>query len=245
MMRWGCIELDNSAVIWISRMKPTEKPRVKICCIGSIGEAWMAIEHGASALGLVSEMPSGPGPIPESLIAEITATIPPGISSFLLTCRQDAGSIIDQQRRLRVNTIQLCDRLPAGTHRALRDALPGVSLVQVVHVTGPEAVEEAIAVAPHVDAVLLDSGNQSLAIKELGGTGRTHDWSLSRTIREAIDVPLFLAGGLKPHNVAAAIQEVRPFGIDVCSGLRTDGALDRRKLDEFFIQVSKVAEFST
>jgi phosphoribosylanthranilate isomerase len=218
-------------------MKPTRIPRVKICCIASISEAWMAIEHGASALGLVSEMPSGPGPIPETLIAEVAATIPPGVSSFLLTCRQDAASIIDQQRRLKVNTIQLCDRLPAGVHQELRDTLPGVSLVQVVHVTGPESVEEAIAVAPQVDAILLDSGNQSLAIKELGGTGRTHDWSLSRKIREAIEVPLFLAGGLKPDNVAAAIQEVQPFGIDVCSGLRTDGALDRRKLAEFFTQI--------
>ena len=194
----------------------------------------MAIEHGASAVGLVSAMPSGPGPIAEELIGEIAATIPPGVSSFLLTCLQDAASIIDQQRRLRVNTIQLCDRLPVGTHRVLRDALPGVSLVQVVHVTGREAVEEAVAVAPLVDAVLLDSGNQSLAVKELGGTGRTHDWSLSREIREAIDVPLYLAGGLRPENVAAAIHEVQPFGIDVCSGLRTDGALDRRKLAHFF-----------
>lgn len=197
----------------------------------------MAIEHGASAIGLVSEMPSGPGPIAEELIAEIAATIPPGVSSFLLTCRQDAKSIIDQQRRLRVNTLQLCDRLPPGAHRELREALPGVSLVQVVHVTGPESVDEAIAVGQHVDAVLLDSGNQSLAIKELGGTGRTHDWSLSRKIREAIDIPLYLAGGLKPHNVAAAIEAVQPFGVDVCSGLRTDGALDRHKLADFFTQI--------
>ena len=218
-------------------MKSTRKPRVKICCIASVAEAWLAIEHGASALGLVSAMPSGPGPISETLIAEIAATIPPGISSFLLTCRQDAASIIDQQGRLRVNTIQICDRLPAGTHQELRDALPGVSLVQVVHVTGPEAVDEAVAVSRFVDAVLLDSGNQSLEIKELGGTGRTHDWSLSRKIREAIDVPLFLAGGLKPHNVADAIQEVEPFGIDVCSGLRTNGALDRHKLSAFFAAI--------
>jgi len=225
-------------------MKSTHKPRVKICCIASVAEAWMAIEQGASAIGLVSEMPSGPGPIPESLIAEIAATIPPGVSSFLLTCQQDAVAIIDQQRRLRVNTIQICDRLPAGSHRILREALPGVSLVQVVHVTGPEAVDEAIAVASHVDAVLLDSGNQSLSIKELGGTGRTHDWSLSRRIREAIDVPLYLAGGLKPHNVAAAIQEVQPFGIDVCSGLRTDGALDRHKLAQFFAEVRNLSSVS-
>lgn len=197
----------------------------------------MAIEHGASALGLVSAMPSGPGPIPDSLIAEIAATVPPGVSSFLLTCEQDADAIIDQQRRLGVNTIQICDRLPAGSHRALREGLPGVALVQVVHVTGPESVDEAIEVAPYVDGVLLDSGNQALAIKELGGTGRTHDWSLSRKIREAIEVPLFLAGGLKPDNVAAAIQEVQPFGIDVCSGLRPNGTLDRYKLAEFFTAV--------
>jgi phosphoribosylanthranilate isomerase len=206
--------------------------------MASVEEAWMAIEAGASAVGLVSAMPSGPGPIPEELIAEIAAIIPPGVSSFLLTCLQDAASIIDQQRRLRVNTIQICDRLTQGSYHDLREALPGISLVQVVHVTGPEAVDEAIAVAPHVDAILLDSGNQSLAIKELGGTGRTHDWTLSRKIREAIDVPLFLAGGLNPSNVAAAIQEVQPFGIDVCSGLRTNGHLDREKLAAFFTQIN-------
>ena len=219
-------------------MKPTAKPRVKICCIASVEEAWMAIEAGASAIGLVSAMPSGPGPIPEELIADIAATVPPGISSFLLTCLQDVDSIVDQQRRLRVNTIQICDRLTRGTYQELRKALPGVSLVQVVHVTGPEAVDEAIAVAPHVDAVLLDSGNQSLAIKELGGTGRTHDWTLSRKIREAIEAPMFLAGGLNPSNVAAAIREVQPFGIDVCSGLRTDGSLDAMKLTEFFTRIN-------
>jgi phosphoribosylanthranilate isomerase len=218
-------------------MRATTRPRVKICCIAGIEEAWMAIEAGASAIGLVSAMPSGPGPIPEDLIAEIAATVPPGVSSFLLTCSQDAASIIDQQRRLRVNTIQICDRLTRGSYQELREELPGVSLVQVVHVTGPESVEEAIAVAPHVNAVLLDSGNQSLAIKELGGTGRTHDWSLSRKIREAIDVPLFLAGGLNPTNVAAAIREVQPFGIDVCSGLRTKGALDPQKLSDFFTHI--------
>src|SRR5690348_441669 len=215
------------------------KPRVKICCIASVEEAWMAIEAGASAVGLVSAMPSGPGPIPEELIAEIAVTIPPGVSSFLLTCLQDAASIINQQRRLRVNTIQICDRLTEGSYQDLREALPGISLVQVVHVTGPEAVGEAIAVAPHVDAVLLDSGNQSLAIKELGGTGRTHDWTLSRTIREAIDVPMYLAGGLNPANVARAIREVQPFGIDVCSGLRTNGRLDQHKLVEFFNAANK------
>jgi phosphoribosylanthranilate isomerase len=197
----------------------------------------MAIDHGAAGIGLVSAMPSGPGPIDEDLIAEIAEVVPPGIATFLLTCKQDVASIVDQQQRLKVNTIQICDRLVDGTYADLRAALPGVSLVQVIHVTGPEAVEEAQSIAAEVDAILLDSGNQSLQVKELGGTGRTHDWSLSQRIRETIDVPLFLAGGLKPDNVAEAIRFVQPFGVDVCSGLRTEGHLDQNKLSNFFAAI--------
>jgi|SRR5437667_2380117 len=219
-------------------MKSASIPRVKICCIASTQEARLAIQSGASAIGLVSEMPSGPGPIPEDLIAEIAATIPPAIGSFLLTCKQDAQSIIEQQHRLRTNTIQICDRLESGTHADLRKALPGISLVQVIHVTGPQSVDEAVAVSAIVDAILLDSGNQSLAIKELGGTGRTHDWSLSRRIREQVSVPVFLAGGLKDSNVAEAIRAVEPFGVDVCSGVRSNGALDESKLKAFFAAVT-------
>ena len=220
-------------------MQPTLNPRVKICCMGSVAEAWLAIASGASAVGLVSAMPSGPGVIAEDLIAEIAAQLPPAIGSFLLTCKTDPQAIVDQQRRLRVNTIQICDRLELPSYRILREGLPGVSLVQVIHITGSESVDEAIAVAPFVDAVLLDSGNQSLPVKELGGTGRTHDWNLSVQIREAIEVPLFLAGGLKAENVADAITHVRPFGVDVCSGVRTDGKLDEQKLGAFFAAVGR------
>lgn len=200
----------------------------------------MAINHGASAIGLVSAMPSGPGPIAEGLIADIASKIPPGVATFLLTCKQEVEAIIDQQRRLRVNTIQICDRIEAGSYEKLRQALPGVSLVQVIHVTGRESVSEAVSVAPLVDAILLDSGNQSLPIKELGGTGRTHDWSVSREIRESVSVPIFLAGGLRSDNVRQAIDAVRPFGVDVCSGVRTNGALDEPKLSAFFAQVHPV-----
>lgn len=216
-------------------MEACDKPRVKICCIGSAAEARLAISYGASALGLVSEMPSGPGVIPEDLIARIAGRVPPPIASFLLTCRPDAASIISQQRRAGVNTIQLCDWPEAmDSYGELRRALPGIALVQVVHVTGPEAVDEAVRVASAVDAILLDSGNQSLPVKELGGTGRTHDWRLSRLIREAVAVPVFLAGGLNSSNVARAVREVGPFGVDVCSGVRTGGKLDEEKLAAFF-----------
>ncbi|HEY9502979.1 MAG TPA: phosphoribosylanthranilate isomerase [Pyrinomonadaceae bacterium] len=221
-------------------MKPSYKTRVKICCIASVNEARMAIDHGADAIGLVSAMPSGPGPIAEELIAEIARSVPASIGTFLLTCKQDVSSIIAQQQFVRVNTIQICDRLVEGSYDDLRDALPGVKLVQVIHVTGDESVEEAIAIAPLVDSILLDSGNQSLAVKELGGTGRVHDWRLSRRIRESIDVPIFLAGGLKPENVGQAIAEVRPFGVDVCSSLRPQGSLNRDLLASFFNAIDQV-----
>jgi len=107
----------------------------------------------------------------------------------------------------------------------------------VVHVTGEEAIERALEVVPNVDAILLDSGNPNLPERELGGTGRTHDWRISRRIREKVNVPVFLAGGLRPDNVAAAIQEVQPFGVDVCTGVRSEDCLDEAKLAAFFESV--------
>ncbi len=216
--------------------------RVKICCIRCVGEAQLAIRHGAAALGLVSEMPSGPGPIPEHRIAEVAARVPPPIATFLLTSKQDPAAIVGQQRRCGVNTIQLCDRLPPGAHPALRAALPGVSLVQVIHVVGEESIQEALEVASLVEALLLDSGNQRLPVKELGGTGRTHDWTISAQIVSRAPVPVFLAGGLTADNVQAAIQTVRPFAVDVCSGVRTDGALDEGKLERFMAAVAAARE---
>jgi len=202
----------------------------------------MAVACGASAVGLVSEMPSGPGVIAEAEIARIAAVGPPGVASFLLTCKQDVASIIAQQKRVGTNTLQLCDRLLEGTHADLRAALPGIALVQVIQVTGPDALEEAALIAPHVHALLLDSGNQNLAVKELGGTGRVHDWEISRQICRTVSVPVFLAGGLKPENVAHAVRQVQPYGLDVCSGVRAEGRLDRRKLERFFEAVHALAE---
>ena len=221
-------------------MQPTLLPRIKICCIASVEEAALAVAGGASALGLVSAMPTGPGPISEELIAKIAATIPPAIGSFLLTRQRDVDSIITQQRRCRTNTIQLCDSLTRGTHADLKSALRGVSIVQVIHVTGPESVDEALAVAPEVDAILLDSGNPSLAVKELGGTGRVHNWTFSLEIRKRVNVPVFLAGGLTAANVRSAIEAVQPFGVDLCSGVRTNGNLDAVKLARFFKAVVSV-----
>lgn len=209
-------------------------PKVKICCISSVEEARLAIAHGAAALGLVATMPSGPGPIPDNLILKIARTVPPPIATFMLTSETDAQAIIAHHTRTLTNTIQIVDELTAGSYDEIRTAIPSVKLVQVIHVMDEGSVEEAIRISTQVDALLLDSGNPKAAIKELGGTGRTHNWQLSRKIVERTRVPVFLAGGIHAGNVQQAISEVGPFGIDLCSSVRTDGKLDPVKLESFF-----------
>lgn len=211
--------------------------RIKICCIRDIREAETAIRYGASAIGLVAEMPSGPGPIADDLIRQIAAATPPPVATFLLTSRTSARGIIEHHNRTQTNTIQIVDALSEGTYEELRTALPSVRIVQVIHVTGEASVEEAVRISRSVDAILLDSGNPGLKVKELGGTGRVHNWLLSRKIREQASCPVFLAGGLKPENVREAIATVKPFAVDVCSGVRTNGMLDAEKLGRFISEV--------
>lgn len=214
------------------------KPVIKICCIMSKEEAMLAIKHGASALGLVSEMPSGPGVISENEIAQIAAAVPAGIDTFLLTSKQDVQSIITQHEKCKTTTLQLVDDLLDGTHTDLKKELPGVNIVQVIHVVDDESVDKAIRISTEVDALLLDSGNPSLDIKELGGTGRTHNWNLSRQIVEKVNVPVYLAGGINPGNIKEAYEKVYPYGIDLCSGVRTNNKLDEEKLKRLFAAIS-------
>lgn len=197
------------------------------------------IQYGASAIGLVSEMPSGPGVIDEELINEIVKTVPPPIATFLLTSKTSAEEIILQQRKTKVNTLQLVDFVEVEELKKLKRLTPEIKLVQVIHVINEKSVAEAVAVEPFVDALLLDSGNPNLDVKILGGTGTKHNWDLSREIREKISIPLFLAGGLNPYNAADAIEKVGPFGLDICSGVRRKNKLDEKKLKAFFNEVNK------
>ena len=184
-------------------------------------------------------LPSGPGVISYEEIYKIAKEIPPPIATFLLTSKIDTSEIIAQQKRLGTNTLQLVDKLKTGTHTQIRDALPGIKIVQVIHVIDDNSVQQAVEVSKNVDALLLDSGNPNLKIKELGGTGRVHNWELSRQIREKVNVPVFLAGGLNHTNVREAIETVSPFSVDICSGVRTNGKLDESKLQLFFSEVYK------
>ena len=207
--------------------------RVKVCCIASPEEAAAAVLAGASLLGLVSEMPSGPGVIPEALIRQIAQGVPPGVTSVLLTSRRDPDEIVRQQRRVGTGALQLCAPLSDDARRYLRRELPGISLIQVVHVQNEDSVGEAVDVSVSSDALLLDSGGRSGTQLALGGTGRVHDWSISARIVEAVRIPVYLAGGLSSDNLAAAIRSVHPFGVDVCTGVREDDRLAVARLRAF------------
>jgi len=208
--------------------------KVKICCISSITEAKLAVSYGATALGLVSQMPSGPGVISDRKILDIIKTIPDNIDTFLLTSETDSKQIILQQKKFKPKTLQLVDEVKTDVYTDIKRELPGINIVQVVHVTDESSIDYAVRVSEFADGILLDSGNPGLSVKELGGTGRVHNWNISRMIRESVEVPVYLAGGLNPENVREAIETVMPYGVDLCSGVRTNGKLDKVKLKKFF-----------
>ncbi len=210
------------------------KIRVKICCISSKEEAKMAVHYGASALGLVGKMPSGPGIITDELIHDIAKMVPPPIATFLLTSETNSESIIEHYKKVNTSTIQIVDALNDRQYQKIREALPNVKIVQVIHVLDENSIREAVEISSFVDAILLDSGNPNLSTKVLGGTGRIHNWDLSKKIRENISIPVFLAGGINKDNVRQAIDHVQPFGVDLCTSVRTNGKLDKKKLEDVF-----------
>ena len=218
--------------------------KVKICCISSIEEALLAIREGATAIGLVGAMPSGPGIISDELIKEIASKIPSHIETFLLTSETTAEAIIAHHKRTRTTCIQIVDELALEEYKYLRRELPSINLVQVVHVIDENSITQVIQVSPFVDTILLDSGNPNLSIKELGGTGRTHNWQLSKKIKDSVSIPVYLAGGLHKDNIQKAVETVQPYGVDLCSGVRSDGSLNNEKLSAFFQALNNIKHTS-
>jgi phosphoribosylanthranilate isomerase len=241
-----CAPIASELLETMQRPYPIQRsglPFVKVCCIRTLDDALAAFEMGAAAIGLVSAMPTDTGEIlDEAAIGAIARAVPRDLETFLLTSRTTAEAIAEQHRLCETTTIQLCDRVAPDVYARLRSELPAVRLVQVVHVWDERAVAEALASAPYVDALLLDSGSPDAAAgRSLGGTGRMHDWALSRRICAEAPVPVYLAGGLRPENVAAAMAAVRPSGLDVCSGVRSGGFLDRDKLARFMAAIRAAA----
>ena len=132
-----------------------EVTRVKICCISSVDEANIAINNGAWALGLVGNMPSGPGIISDLTIAQIASSVPDHIKTFLLTSETTAEGIIAHHRRTLTDMIQIVDAVDLDVYGVLRKELPEISMVQVMHVIDQSSVNTALEITPHVDYLLI------------------------------------------------------------------------------------------
>ncbi len=218
-------------------MLTNARTRMKICCISTSAEAAVAVACGADAVGLVAHMPSGPGVIEDDLILNIARHVPPPVSTWLLTSRTTARDIVEHALTCGTNTVQIVSPIDPGEYQELRLDLPASTrIVQVVHVEDEYSFEIAQEYGRVADAVLLDSGRPSK--NELGGTGRTHNWELSAHIVSKLDVPVFLAGGLTPQNIIEAVHTVKPYGVDVCNGVRVDGRLNQTRLKEFSAALS-------
>lgn len=214
-----------------------KRTRVKVCCISSFAEAELAVSHGADALGLVGQMPSGPGIIDDDLVRDIAARTPPGVETFLLTSRLSGDAIVDHVHYCGTTTVQIVQHIEVGEYRRIIKKIPSVKRVQVVHVEDQAALEFIDMYEPYVHAFLLDSGRPNATVAELGGTGRAHDWRVSAEFVKRSSKPVFLAGGLNPRNVRDAISAVAPYGVDLCTGIRLDDRLDPRLLGEFTANV--------
>ncbi|MCO4771258.1 MAG: phosphoribosylanthranilate isomerase [Deltaproteobacteria bacterium] len=209
------------------------RPRIKICCISSEQEVAIAVAGGADLLGFVAPPLGGLGVIPVERIAELISLVPPGCVAVLLTGLTGFEDIANQVRLARPDGVQLVRSTTPETRRALREAFPGLRLLQVVHVHGEDAIDDALAAQEHSHGLVLDSAVLGGPTEQLGATGTTHDWSISARVVAAVDVPVYLAGGLSAANAAQARRVVGSFGLDLCSSVRTQGRLDQDKVSAF------------
>lgn len=203
----------------------------------SYWEAITALQLGADMLGFVSEMPSGPGFLDLDNIASIINQLPRETKSILLTSAPSVDTILNQHRIVDTWGIQLVDIISLPDLVELRVRLPHVTLIQAIHITSVRAIKLALKYSSLVDMLLLDSGNPSGKKRTLGGTGKVHNWNISREICSLSPLPVFLAGGLNSENISGALSSVKPYGFDLCTGVRTGGDLDSDKLQAFFKKI--------
>lgn len=213
---------------------------VKICANTNVEDALLAAELGADAVGFVFA-PSA-RQVTAAQVAEITPYLPGGIEKVGVFPAWDAGEIVSAVREAGLTAVQLHGGFDPALVRRLHETFEGrVRIIQTVHwvVNGGESSEVEvtgklgeIARERAVDEVLVDSKVGAAS----GGTGVAFDWGAARNVfaAGADGMKLILAGGLNPENVAEAIRQLHPWGVDVASGVEAHpGRKDRVKMSQF------------
>jgi phosphoribosylanthranilate isomerase len=207
--------------------------RVQIAGVSSLEEAIAAADAGCDALGFTVRLPTGVhDDLTEAKARGIIAALPPFVASVAITYVETPREAVELCRYLGVTTLQLHGPFPTHEIPVLRVGLPHLKIIRAIHVTGPEARAQARGLARQVDALILDTYDP--ATGRHGATGKTHDWDISRAIVAEVPVPVILAGGLTPENVGAAIAAVRPWGVDVHTGIENpDGTRNLERIRAF------------
>jgi phosphoribosylanthranilate isomerase len=212
--------------------------RVQIAGVSTLDEALAAEQAGADALGFTVRLPTGVHDgLTEAVARGIIAALPPFIASVAITYVDTARAAVDLCRYLGVSALQLHGPFPTQELPLIRAALPHLKLIRAVHVTGPQAPAQARALERRVDALILDTYDP--VCDRHGATGKTHDWAISRQIVDQVRTRVILAGGLTPDNIAEAVRAVRPWAVDVHTGV--EDADGRRNFDKLraFIERAK------
>jgi phosphoribosylanthranilate isomerase len=208
--------------------------RVKICGVRTVEDAVKCVAAGADAVGML--LAPSPRRIPAGLAREIVESLPPFVTPVIVMMPSAADEAVEAARTIRPGAIQLQGDEPPGMLADIKQAMPGIRLIKAVHVGGGREVEKARAYESVADAILLDTISPAR-----GGSGQTHDWSVSRGVVAAINKPVVLAGGLKPGNVAEAVRAVNPYAVDVSSGVEGEGRVKDMALIRTFIKNAREA----
>jgi phosphoribosylanthranilate isomerase len=185
--------------------------RVKLCGMTDAAARNDAVDAGADAVGLVCDVSvDTPREIPPERAANLAASTPPFVTTTLVTMLETVAETVDLVDRVRPDVLQVHAAGPADVATLASD-----TRTRIVAAVGLDA--DLSAYADAADALLLDSTDDAGA----GGTGRIHDWKRSRAVVDALDCPVVLAGGLTPENVAEGVATVRPYAVDVASGIES------------------------
>jgi len=219
---------------------------VKICGVRRQEDALLAAELGADAIGLlVGQKHTSPDFIFTTVAKDIARALPPSVEAVLVTHVEDLDELERLLQQSEIRTIQLHSEIAPSSVERLRGRLPHLKIFKSINIISADSVAYPEAFEKLVDGFVLDSIN--VATGQLGGTGKTHDWSVSRQIvMRYPEIPIILAGGLNSENVRSAIEYVHPFGVDVNSGTKApDGFKDTRKMEEFIVQAKGLAKGQT
>lgn len=210
--------------------------KVKICGITSPEDLTLAVDVGADALGFVVDVPESPRDLSIAQAKDLVTRVPVSVESVVVTVFRSIDRLEQICRELRPNAIQL-HGAPALSPK-IRRKLPRLRMIGAFSVNSDSQLVTTIHWVRGFDAVLVDTFDA----ERIGGTGKTHDWNVSRQVREKISpTPLILAGGLTSHNVKEATGIVKPYAVDVSSGVENaPGRKDRNKLFSFIRNAKEV-----